>query len=134
MQESKARNAVNTLAGNGLAIHGHDPVAYFVDGEPRKGRPDLTLEYKGAVWRFANEANRRLFESDPGRYAPVFGGYCAYGVSRGYLVKIDPAAWSIVHGRLYLNYDLDVRATWLAEADEYIRRATATWPQLVDEN
>jgi len=132
MRESKAQNAVNTLAGKRLAIHGYDPVAYFVDGGPREGRPDLTLEYEGAVWRFANEANRRLFEGAPGRYAPVFGGYCAYGVSRGYLVRIDPAAWSIVHGRLYLNYDLDVRATWLADADEYIRRGTTNWPQLVN--
>src|SRR3712207_6595328 len=96
MRESKAQNAVNTLAGNRLAIHGFDPVAYFVDGGPRQGRPDLTLDHQGAVWRFANEANRRLFESDPGRYTPGFGGYCAYGVSRGYLVKIDPEAWSIV--------------------------------------
>jgi YHS domain-containing protein len=127
---SNAQSPVNTLAGNRLAIHGYDPVAYFVDRGPREGRSDLTVDHAGAVWRFASEHNRKLFETDPERYVPAFGGYCAYGVAQGYLVEIDPAAWSMIDGRLYLNYDLSVRAAWLTDVEGYIRRATANWPRL----
>jgi len=123
--------SVNVLDGNRLAIHGYDPVAYFVDGGPRKGRPDLIHEHKGAVWRFSSEANRQRFRDDPARYTPVYGGYCAYGVSQGYLVKIDPAAWSIVDGRLYLNYDLSVRATWLENVRGFVGQANTNFPRLV---
>ena len=122
---------VNVLAGDRLAIHGYDPVAYFVDSGPRKGRADLVHEHGGAVWRFANEANRRRFRDDPARYTPVYGGYCAYGVAQGYLVKIDPEAWSIVDGRLYLNYDLSVRATWLENVRGFVEQANTNFPRLV---
>ena len=121
---------VNTLAGNRIAIHGYDPVAYFVEGAPRKGRADLAAEHSGAVWRFASEENRQLFTADPERYVPAFGGYCAYGVAQGYLVKIDPEAWAIVAGRLYLNYDRTVRQTWLKDVPGYTKAAAANWPKL----
>jgi hypothetical protein len=128
-----AKSPVNVLAGNRLAIHGYDPVAYFTDGGPRKGRADLTAEHAGAIWRFASDENRRRFENDPSRYLPAYGGYCAYGVSRGYLVKIDPEAWSIVDSRLYLNYDKPVRATWLKDVPGFVAAADKNWPRLIDE-
>lgn len=122
---------VNTLGSpDGLAIRGYDPVAYFRDGGPRLGKPEFETNHGGATWRFASAAHKALFEADPQRYLPAYGGFCAYGTSRGYLVKIEPEAWSIVDGRLYLNYDLGVRKTWLAKTQTYIARAEANWPSL----
>ena len=122
---------VNTLnSPDGLAIRGYDPVAYFRDDGPRPGKPEFSTSHGGATWRFASAEHKALFESDPQRYLPAYGGFCAYGTSRGYLVKIEPEAWSIVEGRLYLNYDIGVRKTWLARTQAYIARADANWPSL----
>lgn len=123
---------INTLGGEGVAIRGYDPVAYFVSGGPRLGRPDITAQHGGATWRFADAANRAAFVADPERYVPAYGGYCAYGVARGVLVKIEPEAWSIRDGRLYLNYDLPVRETWLGDPAGYIVKADDQWPALVN--
>ncbi|WP_439495022.1 YHS domain-containing (seleno)protein [Bosea sp. (in: a-proteobacteria)] len=122
---------VNTLGSpDRLAIRGYDPVAYFRDGGPRLGKPEFAVSHGGATWRFASAEHKALFEADPQRYLPAYGGFCAYGTSRGYLVKIEPEAWSIIDGKLYLNYDLGVRKTWLAKTQAYITRADANWPNL----
>jgi YHS domain-containing protein len=126
-----AQSPVNVLAGGRIAIHGYDPVAYFVDGGPRKGRSDLAVERGGARWLFSSEANKARFTADPERYLPAYGGYCAYGVAQGYLVKIDPEAWAIVDGRLYLNYDLSIRETWRKDVPGFVRKADGNWPRLV---
>lgn len=122
---------VNVLAGDRVAIHGYDPVAYFTDGGPRPGKPELAVEHGDARWLFSSDANKRRFEQDPQTYLPAYGGYCAYGVAQGYLVKIDPEAWSIVDDRLYLNYDKAVQATWLEDVPGYLDAADAKWPGLV---
>lgn len=127
---AEPRSAINTLGGDGVAIRGHDPVAYFASGRPAKGDPRFSVEHGGARWLFASEANKRRFEADPGRYMPAYGGYCAYGTARGYLVEIDPNAWAIVNDRLYLNYDRSVQAAWMKDAPGFIRRADAHWPRL----
>ena len=130
---AEAPRPINTLGSvEGIAIRGYDPVAYFRDGGPRPGKPEFALRYAGAVWHFASAEHKALFEADPERYVPAYGGYCAYGTSRGYLVKIEPEAWSIVEGRLYLNYDLDVRKTWLGRTKTYIARAEGNWPRLTE--
>jgi YHS domain-containing protein len=126
-----AKSPVNVLAGDRLAIHGYDPVAYFVDGGPREGRSDLAVEHGGAVWRFASEENRKRFRADPARYVPAYGGFCAYGVSQGYLVKIDPEAWTIVDERLHLNYDIPIRDAWLKDVRGFNAKADANWRKLV---
>lgn len=132
---AEAPRPVNTLgSADGLAIRGYDPVAYFRDGGPRLGNPAFELRRGGATWRFASAEHKALFEADPERYLPAYGGFCAYGTSRGYLVKIEPEAWSIVDGRLYLNYDLSVRKTWLGRTDKYITRADGNWPRLATKN
>lgn len=124
---------VNTLGSpDGLAIRGYDPVAYFRDGGPRLGKSEFSARHGGAVWRFVSAEHKTLFEAAPERYLPAYGGFCAYGTSRGYLVKIEPEAWSIVDGRLYLNYDLGVRKTWLGRTKTYIARADGTWPRLTE--
>lgn len=126
-----ADKPVNTLgSADGVAIRGYDPVAYFRQGGPRQGLPEHAARHDGATWYFASAANRALFLADPERYKPAYGGFCAYGTSRGYLVKIEPEAWSIVEGRLYLNYDLDVRATWSKDTKTYLARSERNWKHL----
>lgn len=123
---------VNTLgSADGVAIRGYDPVAYFRDGGPRPGKPEFAVRHGGATWYFASAEHKALFEADPERYLPAYGGFCAYGTSRGYLVKVEPEAWSIVEGRLYLNYDLGVRETWARRTKTYIARADGNWPRLM---
>lgn len=113
------------------AIQGYDPVAYFVNSKATKGEKNITYKWKNANWYFANEENRDAFISDPEAYAPQFGGYCAYALSEGYLYKIDPNAWKIVDGKLYLNYDLSTQKKWEGKQDERIKKAEAIWPGIL---
>ena len=126
-----AKSEVFTGLEKGVAVGGYDPVAYFSDGKPVKGSQSIALEYKGATWRFSSEANRSKFESDPGKYAPQYGGYCAWAVSRGYTAKGDPRAWTVVDGKLYLNYNLDVRSTWEKNIPGNIAAANSNWPKVL---
>lgn len=128
-------NPVNTLdSPSGAAIKGYDPVAYFVAGKPTPGKPEHAATFNGATWLFSSAENKSLFEQSPEKYVPAYGGYCAYGTSRGYLVKIEPEAWSIRNGRLYLNYDLGVRKQWERNPSTYIEAADKNWPRLVKSN
>lgn len=113
------------------AIRGHDPVAYFTESKPVKGKAEFTATWMGATWRFASAKNRDMFKADPARYAPQFGGYCAYAVSRGYTASTDPNAWTIVDGKLYLNYSVSVMQTWRKDTATYIARARANWPKVL---
>ncbi|MEW6221082.1 MAG: YHS domain-containing (seleno)protein [Thermodesulfobacteriota bacterium] len=116
---------------DGLAIHGYDPVAYFLDAGPREGRPEIELRWQGARWRFATREHRQLFQDAPKRYAPQYGGYCAYAVAMGRTADIDPRAWKIAGGRLFLNYDLEVQKTWEAEQARFIAQADRNWPSVL---
>ena len=116
----------------GRAIRGTDPVAYFTEGRAVPGDPDIAHEWSGATWRFASEENRARFIADPAAYAPQFGGYCSWAVSKGYTASTDPEAWTIVDGKLYLNYSKDVQKQWLADRDAAIARAEANWPGVLD--
>jgi hypothetical protein len=113
------------------AIRGYDPVAYFTQGRPVKGSRQFTRLWNGAEWRFASAENRARFAAAPEKYAPQYGGYCAYGVASGYAVKIEPDAWSIVDGKLYLNYDRSVQEAWKKDVPGYIRKANAHWPAVL---
>ena len=117
-------------AKRGLAIAGYDPVAYFTSGKPVEGTAEHTHDWNGATWRFASAANRTAFVKDPNKYAPQYGGYCAFGVSRGYAVKVDPTAWKIVDGKLYLNYSKDVQTQWSEDVPGNITKGDANWPKL----
>ena len=114
----------------GIAIHGYDPVAYFIAGEPRQGRSELGVAYRGAQWLFSSETNRRLFVANPERYLPAYGGYCAYGVAQGRLLDVDPQSWTILYNRLYLNCPEPIYDLWLSDPMAYIRQADKTWPRL----
>lgn len=126
-----AVDPINTGLIGRTAIDGYDPVAYFVDGKPVKGSRDYTHEWRGAVFRFANAQNLAAFRAAPEKYAPQYGGYCAWAVSQGYTADVDPNAWKIVGGKLYLNYNLDVQKKWETDVPGHIRQADANWPGLL---
>jgi hypothetical protein len=113
---------------NGVAINGYDPVAYFTESKPVLGDSTITYRYLDATWRFATAANRDAFAADPARYAPQYGGYCAFGLSRGYKAHTLPEAWTIDHGKLYLNYNLKVRESWNKDRPAFIQKADTNWP------
>ena len=116
------------FSDGGLAIRGADPVAYFRTGAPAAGDPALSLMWRGTTWQFATAENRADFEMDPEAYAPRFGGYCAYAMSRGYIATSVPEAWTIHEGRLYLNFSLEVRELWLRDVPGHIAAAEGHWP------
>lgn len=116
-----------TFSDDAGAIRGYDPVAYFTEGRPVKGSSAITVKHEDGIYHFASEENRALFESDPEHYAPQYGGYCAYGLSRGFVVSTDPNAWTIHNNKLFLNYSLGVRNTWSKKKDEYIKKADRNW-------
>jgi YHS domain-containing protein len=118
-------------AVGGGAIRGYDPVAYFTDRKPAKGKAEFSYDWQGAKWLFASAAHRDAFAKAPETYAPRYGGYCAYGVSQGYAVKVEPDAWSIVDGKLYLNYDKSVQKTWLKNTPGYVADADKKWPAVL---
>jgi YHS domain-containing protein len=123
---------VNTSFFGHLAVKGYDVVAYFTDGKPVEGSKSITAEQEGAVYRFASEEHRRLFLADPDKYLPAYGGYCAWAVSQNSTAGIDPTAWKIVDGRLYLNYNDEVQQKWLADIPGFIAAADRNWPGLRD--
>lgn len=115
------------------AIRGYDPVAYHTEGKATPGAEAIVHRWNGATWHFASEANRALFVADPVRYAPRYGGYCAYGTSNGYKVSTEPEAFAIVDGVLYLNYNVPVQNTWNKDRPGYIGKADTQWRSLEHE-
>ena len=115
----------------GTAIDGTDPVAYFTEGRPVEGSSEFTHEWNGAKWRFSSAENRAKFVAEPEKYAPQYGGYCAWAVSQGYTASTDPEAWSIVEGKLYLNYSKGVQKQWEADIPGHIAKADQNWPEVL---
>jgi hypothetical protein len=127
---SAAAQQGEVYAKNGIAINGYDAVAYFTESKPVKGNDSFVVEWKDVKWLFAGKANADLFKAAPEKYEPQYGGYCAYGCSRGYKAKTSPDAWTIDNGKLYLNYDTGVRNHWNLERQNYIQKADANWPKV----
>ena len=114
--------------GKGPAIKGYDPVAYFVENKAVEGSEAFTATHDGAVWRFASAQHRDLFLANPDQYLPAYGGYCAYAMgAKNQKVKVDPTVFTIVDGRLFLNYSEGVRDDWLQRRDEYIQQGDKNW-------
>jgi YHS domain-containing protein len=126
-----AAKPVNTTL-RGVALDGYDAVAYFIAGKPTKGSAKFSHEWNGAKWYFASAENRDAFKMKPEAYAPQYGGYCAWAVSRNYTADTDPEAWKIVEGRLYLNYNRDVQKTWEQDAAGNIGKADRNWPGVLN--
>lgn len=122
-----AQSIFNT---DGVAIRGYDPVAYFLDNTPTEGRAEFATTWQGVSWRFKDKTNLDLFKSNPEKYAPQFGGFCAYGVSDNHKSPTDPAAFTVVNDRLYLNYSPKVKQLWSKDREMHIQRAETNWPAL----
>ena len=121
-----------TFVQSGKAIRGYDPVAYFSEGKPVKGDEKLVYNWNNANWYFSSQQNLDLFKANPEKYAPQYGGYCAYGLSEGHKAPTDADAWTIEDGKLYLNYNTDVRKMWSKEKKERIEKADKNWPTVKD--
>lgn len=115
---------------NKYAVGGYDTVAYFNQSEALKGKKELNFDYKGATWLFSSEENKQLFITDPIKYSPQYGGYCAYAVAKNDLVSADPEAWRIENSKLYLNYNKDIQKTWEADKINFIELANKNWPTI----
>lgn len=120
------------LDKTGVAIQGYDPVAFFTDTKPVKGKAEFVARHNGATYYFASKEHRAQFKADPVKYEPAFGGYCAYGVSRGKLVEIDVDAFQIVDGRLLLQYSKGVRDDFNKDSKGNLAKAESYWPKLVE--
>jgi hypothetical protein len=120
--------AGNVNETNGVALKGYDPVAYFAEQKAVPGSEGVTLQHEGATYRFASEANRETFKKSPDKYLPQYGGFCAYGVAGGYKADVDPQAFSVLDGKLYLNYNQQIQAEWKKDTTGYIKTADGKWP------
>lgn len=115
---------------DGVALRGYDPVSYLTEGEPQLGLPAHSYVYKGSKFHFASAEHQRMFEAEPDKYAPQFGGYCAYGTAQGYKVSTQPEAFAMVDGKLYFNYNLEVVKIWKQDVPGNIARAEEKWPEV----
>ena len=138
---SLAAERINTLEReglfgyepNGVAIRGYDTVAYFTKSMPVEGNDSFTTQWSDATWKFSSQEHLDLFIADPEKYAPQYGGYCAYGVAQESLVKIEPEQWSIVEGKLYLNYNAKLNREWKEDIPGFIIKADALFEKLLKE-
>ena len=115
---------------NDVILAGHDAVAYFTENKPVVGTADYTATYNGAVYRFASATNRDSFKANPAKYAPVYGGYCAFGTSLGKKFQVDGKAFKVVDGKLYVNKNLAVYDTWKKDIPGNIQKADKHWPKI----
>lgn len=116
----------------GLALGGYDTVAYHVDSKPMRGISDIQTEWMGATWWFSSQENLAAFMADPERYAPAYGGFCAFAVSKGSLQPGDPRMWRIVDDKLYLNLSPSTMSKWEADIPGALAKADRNWPQLTE--
>jgi YHS domain-containing protein len=114
-----------------VAVSGYDPVAYFTDAKPVKGDAKFTTSYKNVQWNFSSAENRDKFIAAPERYAPQYGGYCAWAVAQDSTASGDPQYWKIVNDKLYLNFDAQVQKKWEASIPSFIQQADKNWPNVL---
>ncbi len=119
-----------TLAGVPLALHGYDAVAYFTEGHAVRGNAEFTATHDGAAYRFASAAHKASFAKSPDRYAPQYGGFCAFGVSVGAKFDGDPELFRVVDGKLYLNLNPQIQEKWNGDVDSNIEKADEAWPKI----
>ncbi len=116
------------------AIRGADPVAYFSLQPGDKavyGTDEYAYEYMGATWKFASAENRELFIADPEKYAPQYGGYCAFAVSHNFTKSVKPDVWEIIDDKLYLNFNRRTYKKWAKDKPGSINRGDENWPTVL---
>ena len=119
---------------NSIILAGHDAVAYFTEGKPVLGKMNITAVYNGAIYRFSSTGNRDMFVNNPSKYAPAYGGFCAYGTTFGKKFEINGKAFEIVDGVLYVNKDESVYKAWAKDIPTHIVEADEEWPEIKDVN
>ncbi|MGY8871501.1 MAG: YHS domain-containing (seleno)protein [Pseudomonadales bacterium] len=129
--QASAKSPIYTSYFSDLAVAGYDTVAYFTENKPVEGNKRFVTEYKGAEWRFKNADNLAAFKANPEKYAPQYGGYCAWAVANNDTAKGDPLQWTVHNGKLYLNYDAQVQSKWLKDKQGFIRSADKNWPNVI---
>jgi len=127
-----AQKSAVFIAPEGGAIHGYDPVAYFKESKAVKGDKKFSYTWNSADWYFASQQNLDTFKASPEKYAPQYGGYCAYGMADGHKAPTEPEAWLIADGKLYFNYNKTVQAMWKNKQAAYIQTADKIWPIIKD--
>ena len=130
---SSAHSQREVFSKSNLAIQGYDAVAYFKNSKPVLGKKEFSYQWKDATWNFASQENLEDFKTNPEKFAPQFGGYCAYGVADGHKAPTSPDAWTIVDEKLYLNYNKDVRALWKKDQQAFIKKANENWSDVKKE-
>jgi hypothetical protein len=120
------------FVSKGYAINGYDAVAYFNAAKSVEGKKTFLYQWHDANWLFSTKQNLDSFSRHPEKYAPQFGGYCAYGVSEGHKAPTEPGAWTIVDGKLYLNYNKDVQQLWKKDIPGRIKKAEDNWSKVKD--
>ncbi|HJS52885.1 MAG TPA: YHS domain-containing (seleno)protein [Chitinophagaceae bacterium] len=121
------KQSAEIYTSSSQAIHGYDPVSYFTAANPMKGSEEFSYEWKDAKWLFSSQQNLDSFAANPEKYAPQYGGWCAFGCSNERKATTDPNAWTIVDGKLYLNHNAEVREKWLKEQKQRIELADKNW-------
>ncbi len=122
------------FAPGNKAINGYDPVAFFTEAKPVKGNNAFTHKWKDASWYFASQKNLDAFKTQPEKYAPQYGGYCAYGTAEGHKAPTKPETWTIENDKLYLNYDMGVKKDWDKDRTLLIKKADGNWPEVKKHN
>ncbi|GAB1623959.1 YHS domain-containing (seleno)protein [Agarivorans albus] len=130
---SFAADPIYTSWFNNLAIKGYDSVAYFTENKPVEGKESFEYEWQGATWRFSSAENLAMFKAEPEKYAPQYGGYCAYAVAKGKTASIEPEQFTVLDGKLYLNYNASVQQKWTANRDDFIVSADKNWPAVLND-
>ncbi|MEJ8476463.1 YHS domain-containing (seleno)protein [Roseibium algae] len=123
---------ITTYVSGDAAIGGTDPVAYFTLGKPVAGSDKFTTTYDDVTWKFSSAENRDMFVANPAKYAPQYGGFCAFGAAMGFKVPVVPEAWKIVDGKLYLNNSPAVQKRFEGDVAGYINNATLNWEIIKD--
>ena len=116
---------------DGAALRGYDPVAYFSDNKPVRGVAAHAADYKGSTFYFSSKVNRDAFAADPAKYAPQYGGFCAFGTAGGYKAATDPEAFTLTDGKLYLNYNREIQKQWRADIPGFVNKADKNWPDVI---
>lgn len=127
----QAKDPVYTSFFSDVAVSGYDTVAYFTEQKAIKGSSKFVTEYQGVKWQFKSAENLAAFEAAPEKYAPQYGGYCAWAVANNNTASGDPEQWTIVDGKLYLNYNADIQAQWLKDKSRLIKQADNNWPAVI---
>lgn len=131
-QSSFAEDAIYTGFFSNKAVDGYDTVSYFTEGKPQKGNSEFMTSYMGADWYFSSQENVDLFTANPTKYAPQYGGFCAWAVAeKNDRAPGDPNQFSIVDGKLYLNYDAQVKSLWERDIPGFIAQGDQNWPKLL---